>query len=179
MTVAGNLAGPHMAFCIAEMLAELDQKLAEDQAVRALAQLEAREARGEPISALCGASLKAALQRRIAQNPLTIARRKLLEIAEVLEVAADRRADGPPAPEAGTVIALAPARAAAAERAERRSAPTHRVGRIVAAACLSATLLLASAFQVGAPDLASTVDRSVENIARALPIRHALLLEAW
>jgi hypothetical protein len=53
------------------------------------------------------------------------------------------------------------------------------VGRIVAAACLSATLLLASAFQVGAPDLASTVDRSVENIARALPIRHALLLEAW
>ncbi len=70
----------HLAFCIEEMLAELDEQLMESSPVRALRQLDAREARGESLEAVCPLALRAWIVAQIDALPLSQVRRKVLEL---------------------------------------------------------------------------------------------------
>jgi hypothetical protein len=79
-----EFAAGHLGFCLAEMLAEIDDQLSRHAAARALEQLEARELAGEPVTTVDAASLRHALLGRIAADPRSIARRKLLEINALL-----------------------------------------------------------------------------------------------
>ncbi len=84
MDRSSEFAAGHLGFCLAEMLAEIDDQLSRHAAVRALEQLEAREMASEPMTTVDAASLRAALVDRIATDPRSIARRKLLEINALL-----------------------------------------------------------------------------------------------
>lgn len=75
----------HVAFLLAELAAELDALEAGCEAVQALAQLDEREARGEPLTAVCGKTLRASLEREIAASPITQGRRKLAEFSAIFE----------------------------------------------------------------------------------------------
>ena len=85
-----------------EIAAELDALLNEDLHVRALAQLDEREARGETIDVIDTALLRQSLQRAIESNALTQAKRKLAELQLIVgDMKTSSRAVGPVA-----VIAL-------------------------------------------------------------------------
>jgi hypothetical protein len=166
---------PHLDHCIAEMRAEIEAALAADTAVRALAQLEARNAAGEPLTVVCGTTLKAALQGKVAANPMTIALRKIGELELVLSGEALRIAEEPAA--AGPhVVAIAPAREAKAQ-AVRRVSPMRAAGRKMAAASLAAMCWVASVRYVTPTGMGATFDLSFDTLSRTLPIRHALLIE--
>jgi len=79
-----EFAAGHLGFCLAEMLAEIDDQLSQHAAVRALEQLEARNKAGEPLTTVDAASLRTALASRIDADPRTMVRRKLLEINALL-----------------------------------------------------------------------------------------------
>lgn len=70
----------HVHFLLAELDAELEALAGRDEAIQALAQLDEREAAGEPLLVVCGKSLRETLAREVAASPVTIARRKLTEM---------------------------------------------------------------------------------------------------
>lgn len=78
------LVSKHLSFCVEEMLAEVDAALTEHALVKALAQLNAREARGEAIDVICGQALRAKLEREIAQLPLLRMREKIIELQTLI-----------------------------------------------------------------------------------------------
>lgn len=84
MSCVGRDTLGHLGFCLDEMLAEIDEQLANLEAVRALAQLNEREARGETLLAVCGKALREGLELQVAGHRLTRARAKLLEVDAVL-----------------------------------------------------------------------------------------------
>ena len=67
----------HVMHCIDEMAAELEASLMRDQHVRALVQLDEREARGETLTVVDTIALRTTLQRHIENNGFTHAKRKL------------------------------------------------------------------------------------------------------
>ena len=77
---SGSSIVSHVQNCADEIAAELDALLNEDLHVRALAQLDEREARGETIVVIDAALLRQSLQRAIESNALTQAKRKLAEL---------------------------------------------------------------------------------------------------
>ncbi len=106
----------HLGLCLDEMIAEVEDQLAHLEIVRALAQLDAREAQGEVLTVICATSLRRSLERQIAGHRLTIARRQLAELQRVFDVA-------PPVASSSAIpTAIAPAAPVAdlaAYRAER------------------------------------------------------------
>ena len=66
-------------------LDRLDQQLAKDETWRALAQLDEREARGEPLEAVTGERLRASLLAGLASNRIYHAREKVAEALAILE----------------------------------------------------------------------------------------------
>ena len=109
-----EFAAGHLGFCLAEMMAEIEDQLSRHAAARALEQLDARETAAEPVTAVDAATLRAALVSRLAAEPLTIVRRKLLEINALLTTGSVDSAAG--VEPAGNVADLA------AFRQEKRSA---------------------------------------------------------
>lgn len=79
-----EFAAGHLGFCLAEMLAEIDDQLSRHTAARALDQLDARQAAGQPIEAVCASNLRARLVEKLASDPLVLARRKLVEVNTIL-----------------------------------------------------------------------------------------------
>lgn len=67
----------HVRLCLAEIAAEIEARLAGDEHVRALAQLDEREARGETLEVVSAADLRAALMREIEGKGLVKARQQL------------------------------------------------------------------------------------------------------
>ncbi len=74
----------HIQFCIEELLAEIDSELADQACVRALAQLDERDARGETLVAVDGPKLRQRINKQIEALPLVAARAKVLELRAVL-----------------------------------------------------------------------------------------------
>jgi len=75
----------HVHFLLAELEAELRALEAADEAAQALAQLDAREAAGEPLVEVCGQALRASLSLRVAQSPVTAGLRRLQDMREAIE----------------------------------------------------------------------------------------------
>ena len=99
---SGSSIVSHVQNCVDEIAAELDALLNEDLHVRALAQLDEREARGETIVVIDATVLRQSLQRAIESNALTQAKRKLAELQLIVgDMKTSSRAVGPVA-----VIAL-------------------------------------------------------------------------
>lgn len=149
----------HLGFCLHEMLAEIDDQLQRLDIVRALAQLDAREACGEMLEAVCGKALRQNLERQVAEHRLTRAKAKLVELQGVLDpnapesvpVAVVPAATVQATPVAADVADLAVYRAS---KAEKTAAKTTRsavagVARVVLAAGLLALGGLGSASYVG------------------------------
>ena len=65
----------HLQFCMDEIAAELDALFDADAHVRALSQLDAREARGETLDVIDAVVLRKSLERAIENNVLTQAKR--------------------------------------------------------------------------------------------------------
>lgn len=130
MQIDGAIATGHLGLCLAEMLAEIDDQLARLEEVRALAQLDEREAAGQPLEAVCGKALRARLETTIATHKLTAARRKLVELHALLT--GPVLAPAPTAaPEPAVETAAVPAPAAtvtdlATARAAKATAPTRQ-----------------------------------------------------
>lgn len=80
-----ELKSKHLAFCVEEMLAEVGAELESNEFVRALVQLEEREARGEVLDVVCAKALRAYLEREISRLPATRARHKLMELERIIE----------------------------------------------------------------------------------------------
>ncbi|MDX2155590.1 MAG: hypothetical protein SFW09_03685 [Hyphomicrobiaceae bacterium] len=107
----------HIEMCIDEILAEIDARLADTSCLRALAQLDEREANGESMDALDGARFRAHLTAKIAALPLVQARAKIVEARTLLDHSAVATPDAPPA--ATNVIRLADVGAARQREASK------------------------------------------------------------
>ena len=177
MSITG---GRHVAFCIAEIRAELETELAASEAVRALAQLEDRHAAGEPVTAVCSDALMADLKRQIAADPRRTALRQL-DTFEAVLTGAGAKADAASIAVSDNVFSIADARAAkaslATKVAPRRSSLLKAAGRMMAAASLAGLCWIASVRTIAPTSLGATVDISIDTISRALPLRHALLID--
>ena len=84
----------HLHFCVDEIAAELDALFDADAHVRALSQLDAREARGETLDVIDAVVLRQSLERAIENNALTQAKRKLEELRSVADGIRDARRKG-------------------------------------------------------------------------------------
>lgn len=74
----------HIQYCLDELLAEFEARIRMSHSAKALAQLDAREARGEPLEAVDGRLLRAKLLQDIEALPDSKARRMVLEIRATL-----------------------------------------------------------------------------------------------
>ena len=70
----------HIQYCLDELLAEFEARIRMSHSARALAQLDAREARGETLEAVDGRLLRAKLLQDIEALPDSKARRMVLEL---------------------------------------------------------------------------------------------------
>jgi hypothetical protein len=94
----------HIQFCLEEILAEIDAALEENGFVRALAQLDQREAEHDPVTAIDGAELRDHINRRIDSLPLKQARNRIIQAQGLVEVAFGLKK---PMPARSNVIVLA------------------------------------------------------------------------
>ena len=101
----------HIKFCIDEMLAEVEATLANNECVRALAQLAERDARGEPLEVVDGQRLREHLQRQVDALPLVQARRKIIELQALVEVPTAPPITATPVDTAATNLAVVTASA--------------------------------------------------------------------
>jgi hypothetical protein len=74
----------HIQYCLDELLAEFEARIRMSSSAKALAQLDAREARGEPVEAVDPRLLRQKIQTDIDNLPESRARRLLLEMRDVL-----------------------------------------------------------------------------------------------
>jgi hypothetical protein len=95
----------HIQFCLEEILAEIDAALEQNGIVRALVQLDQREAEHDLVTAVDGADLREHLSRRIDGLALKRARNAIVEAKDL--VAGALRVGAPKAAK-GNVIGLAP-----------------------------------------------------------------------
>jgi hypothetical protein len=102
----------HIQYCLDELLAEFEARIRMSHSAKALAQLDAREARGETLEAVDGRLLRAKLVHDIEALPDSKARRMVLEIRATI-------ASGAAAPEIAraassfSVVSMSNARPAA------------------------------------------------------------------
>lgn len=189
----------HLTFCIEEMLVEVDEQLTRHELVRALAQLDTREARGETLDVVCPKALRAHLQREIGQLPATRARHKLLELSRIVNPGTDTAAapDAAAASETPIVdfVAYRAAKAVPAPTAEApRPAPAPaqpkkrvrvpaRVARAAATASAFAMLWMASPQLIVGPSALAVMEAAAPSIAERLgellPYRAGLVAACW
>ena len=127
----------HIQFCIDEMLAEVEAALANSECVRALAQLDERDARGEPLECVDGPRLRGYLQRQVDALPLVLARRKVVELRALLEAPTAQPIPDTSVDIAATNLVMVPAAAPVAAEPARGSddevaVPTVETPSIVA-----------------------------------------------
>ena len=160
VSVVGSSIVSHVQNCVNEIAAELDALLNEDLHVRALAQLDEREARGETIVVIDATVLRQSLQRAIESNALTQAKRKLAELqlivgdmktssraVEPVAVIALSKPDGSQDPEK-TVVEFPrfQTRVLAAEhKPEQRPTTTSRWPQVARVAAVLLAIIAASA----------------------------------
>lgn len=132
----------HIRFCVAEMMAEIDEGLACDERVRALAQLDARESEGRPLEAVCGRALRASLEGAIGAGKLARARLKLAELQAIL--------DGPERVETGPGLPVATATAEVVVLAAHREAKAQPAGERKPARAAARALGIGALFMLGA-----------------------------
>ena len=141
----------HLGYCLDEMLAEIDDQLGRLEAVRALAQLDEREARGDTVQAVCGKCLRATLEQQVAGHRLSLARAKIVaaqailaptsELSGAVAAAETPTAVPPAAPkssDAGSATVTDLAAYRAAKSAPRGGRAVARAARVMLAAGLLA-----------------------------------------
>ena len=137
----------HVHFLLTELEAELRAHEAADEAAQALAQLDAREAAGEPLVEVCGRTLRASLSLRVAQSPVTAGLRKLQDMRDAI----DGRLPPQTAPAqdpSHSVIDLAQRRTAIQAQPEAsRGEGMWRLGHAVAVSLVLAALTLTGLLQ--------------------------------
>lgn len=77
----------HIRYCLEEILAEIDAVLEQNGFVRALAQLDQREAENDPVTAIDGRDLRDHVSRRIEGLPLKQARNRIIQARGLVAVA--------------------------------------------------------------------------------------------
>ncbi len=172
MSVTSELR--HVRFCLDELTAEFDEHLLGNECVRALKQLDEREAQGQPLDVVCGRTMRSDLEARIAGDKVVRARRKLDEIRQILaededlvsELDAPALASPPPLPQSST--APGDAGEVVINFAQRRSVQgslhARQMRRAFATAVVGAFCWLASSPLVGTISPAPIFDMSVARI---------------
>ncbi len=84
MPVSNTRECNHIQFMLDEIEAEIAALEDRCQLTAALRQLDAREAAGEPVTAVCAQTLRALIARQLATSPLAASRRKLAELRAIL-----------------------------------------------------------------------------------------------
>lgn len=77
----------HIQYCLEEILAEIDVLLEGHTLVRALAQLDRREAADDPVTAIDGVDLRDCIIGRVRGLPLSQVRRCILEAKDLVGAA--------------------------------------------------------------------------------------------
>ena len=142
----------HVQSCVEEIAAELDAQLDDDVHVRALAQLDEREARGETLDVIDATALRQSLLRAIESNALTHAKRKLMELRVLVDgmkapvrsvkpVAVIAIAKPDVAKETGTTVIAFPRQQTRVLAAERQRVHSHVKTRWSQAARVAAFVL--------------------------------------
>lgn len=162
----------HIDHCLDELEAELDAKLADDECVRALAQLDAREARGEALDAVQPWLLRRHLEQGITRNPYAKAKAGLATLRRALEGVPARQTSAPIAAAAPVPDDARPHAPAAAGAGVLPFAPMkarqHAAGpgNMAEVACLSV-----SASALASDALLSIGPRDVSHMVAEAPAR--------
>ena len=130
----------HTQYCLDEIVAEVAAKLDRNAKVKALAQLEEREASGEDVVEVDAQRLRRSLEADVVQHPYVIALDRIAELRALIAAG-----DALEAGETDNVIDLASARTKLDRSSRIRSLPARRIGRAlggvaIAAACLFALM---------------------------------------